>query len=114
MVRERLESWYREKAWEKFPEIFEQCIAQFRRMGLEHPKLRIRRMRKRWGSLSKRGTLTLNLKLILAPKECIEYVITHELCHLKFHDHSVGFYKMLGRIMPDWERRKKRLEFAMV
>jgi len=112
-VKECLESWYREKALEKFPEVCEQCIKPFMRMGFEHPKLRIRRMRKRWGSLSKRGTLTLNLKLIHAPKECIEYVITHELCHLKFHDHSPGFYKLLERTMPDWERRKRRLELAV-
>lgn len=109
-VRECLESWYREKALEKFPEFFEQAIKPFRRMGFEQPKLRIRRMRKRWGSLSKRGTLTLNLRLIHASKECIEYVITHELCHLKFHDHSAGFYKLLARTMPDWEKRKNRLE----
>lgn len=113
-IRECLDSWYREKAWEKFLEILEQCMKPFRRTGFKHPKLRIRRMRKRWGSLSKRGTLTLNLKLIHAPKECIEYVVTHELCHLKFHDHSVGFYKMLERVMPEWERRKKRLETLMM
>lgn len=109
-IRDCLELWYREKAWGKFPEFFEQCIKPFRRMGFEHPKLRIRRMRKRWGSLSKMGTLTLNLKLIHAPKECIEYVIMHELCHMKFHDHSAGFYKLLARTMPDWEKRKNRLE----
>jgi hypothetical protein len=71
-------------------------------------------MKTRWGSLAKSGALTLNTDLVRAPLECIEYVITHELCHLKHHDHSSGFYKLLEKVMPDWEKRKRRLEMALV
>ena len=67
-------------------------------------------MSKRWGSCSRKGTITLSLDLIKTPLHCIEYVITHELCHLLVHDHSPAFFRMLSRCMPDWERRKARLE----
>ena len=71
-------------------------------------------MKKRWGSLSKNGTLTVNVDLIRAPKECIDYVVTHELSHLKVNDHSKAFYGFLGRIMPDWQKRKHMLEMALI
>jgi hypothetical protein len=70
-------------------------------------------MRKRWGSLSKGGMLTLNTDLIRAPRECIDYVIIHELCHLKYHDHGSEYYRLLERVMPDWEKRKHKLELAL-
>jgi hypothetical protein len=59
------------------------------------------------------GTLTLNSSLIRTPKECIEYVIIHELCHLVHHNHSLEFYKLLDRSMPDWVKRKYKLEMAL-
>jgi len=64
--------------------------------------------------LSKGGTLTLNISLVRAPLECIDYVITHELCHLVHHDHSPRFYQLLEKVMPEWERRKHRLELALI
>lgn len=109
-----LESWYKERAKVKLTESFERCLVKFTRKGFKRPVLQFRAMKTRWGSLSKKGTLTLNPVLIRAPKECIEYVITHELCHLKYHDHSPAFYKLLERVMPDWEKRKHRLELALV
>jgi len=78
------------------------------------PRLQVRRNEKRWGSLSRGGILTLNTDLIRAPRECIDYVITHELCHLKCHDHSPEFYRLLEKVMPDWEKRKHKLELALV
>ncbi len=113
-VKVGLESWYRTKAWEKMPVIFGPVMERFKRLGHNCPELQIRRMKRRWGSLSKKGTLTLNLSLISVPKECIEYVITHELCHLMFHDHSAAFYKLLEQLMPDWEQRKRKLEMAVL
>jgi predicted metal-dependent hydrolase len=78
------------------------------------PKLSMKRMQKRWGSLSDKGTVTLNIDLIRAPKECIDYVVTHELCHLKYHDHSPEFYKLLDAVLPGWEKIKHKLELCMV
>ncbi len=107
-----LEDWYRARARQYFQECLERCAQAFIRKGHELPKLQIKKMRARWGSLTRNGTLTLNLALIHAPRECIEYVITHELCHLKYDDHSAGFYRYLEKLMPDWERRKRKLELA--
>ena len=109
-----LEEWYRTKARQYFQECLERSALDFMRKGYELPRLQIKKMRTRWGSLSQHGTLTLNLALIRAPRECIEYVITHELCHLKYDDHSAGFYRYLERLMPDWEKRKRKLELTLV
>lgn len=67
-------------------------------------------MTKRWGSLSAKGCLTLNLALIQAPRTCIEYVICHELCHIENPRHGEGFYATLEKMLPDWNERKLRLE----
>ena len=114
LVKAQLELWYRSKAWEHFVISLEQCMCNFSRLGYSSPELQVRKMRTRWGSLSGNGMLTLNLSLIQAPRECIEYVITHELCHLEYDDHRPGFYKLLEKFMPDWEKRKRKLELTLV
>ena len=73
----------------------------------------VRRTEKRWGSLSPSGRLLLNRRLIEAPPDAIDYVIAHELCHVAEPHHGAAFYRLLGRVMPDWEERKRRLEVAM-
>lgn len=113
-TRGMLDQWYSEKASVQFMEAFERCWPQFEKMGMKKPQLQIRRMKSRWGSLSAKGRLTLNVDLVRAPKECIDYVLTHELCHLKHLNHSPAFYKLLDQAMPDWEKRKFRLELSMV
>ena len=62
------------------------------------------------GELHQARTITLNLDLVKVPLTFIDYVIVHELCHLKIHNHSPAFYKLLTRSMPDWRQRKERLE----
>lgn len=113
-VKSLLDGWYAGRAAVKFEESFTHCWPYFDKLNLLKPRLQIRRMQKRWGSLSKGGQLTLNTDLIRAPKECIDYVITHELCHLQCHDHSSDFYRLLEKMMPDWEKRKHKLELALV
>lgn len=113
-VKSLLEGWYAAKAGVIFEESIGHCWPYFDKLGMMKPRLQIRRMQKRWGSLSKSGTLTVNTDLIRAPKECIDYVITHELCHIQCHDHSSDFYRLLEKVMPDWEKRKHKLELALV
>jgi predicted metal-dependent hydrolase len=113
-VKSLLEDWYADKAGERFKESYDRNWPCFEKLFSAKPRLQVRRMRKRWGSLSKGGVLTLNTDLIRAPRECIDYVIIHELCHLKYHDHSSKYYRLLEKMMPDWEKRKHKLELALV
>jgi predicted metal-dependent hydrolase len=54
--------------------------------------------------------ITFNTELIKAPTHCIDYVVLHELCHLVYEGHSAKFYHLLDVLMPDWKKRKERLE----
>ena len=113
-VRHLLEKWYRKRSIVYLSKIFEDCWEAFRKKGYVKPKLEIRKMEKRWGSLSVKGRLTLNVNLVQTPRECIEYVIIHELCHLVHYNHGAEFYKLLNQMMPDWMKRKHKLEMALV
>lgn len=112
-VKRLLEEWYRDKAAEKLDESFNRCWPYFEKFCSSKPQLQIRSMRKRWGSLSSNGRLTLNIDLILAPRECIDYVIVHELGHLRYNNHGPEFYRFLDKVMPDWEKRKRKLEITL-
>jgi hypothetical protein len=75
------------------------------------PPLRLLKMRKQRGSCSPGGVVFLNTHLVKAPRECVDYiVITHELCHLREHNHSRHYYRLLREIMPGWEPVKAKLD----
>lgn len=105
-----MEEWYRSRARDKFQERLKLCCDKVKKYRIRIPDFEIRKMSKRWGSFSKNGMMILNYHLIKAPSHCIDYVIMHELCHSKHFNHGKEFYKLLTQVMPDWERRKKRLE----
>jgi predicted metal-dependent hydrolase len=111
-VKALLHRWYRDRALTVFGEVLNASLPRFR--GVDHPRLIVRAMQSRWGSLSRAGTMTLNVNLVRAPRPCIEYVVIHELCHTRHRDHDARFYKLLGQVMPDWERRKQHLESALL
>jgi predicted metal-dependent hydrolase len=101
--------WFRQRAEIVFRELFDAMAAKAERHGISVDSFDIRRMKNRWGSCTTEGRILLNSDLIIAPKMCIEYVIVHELCHLREHNHSPAFYRLLLALMPDWERRRERL-----
>jgi predicted metal-dependent hydrolase len=109
-VRELLDEWYARQAHRVLAERLEACWASFPSDGRRLPVLRLKRMRTRWGSMSAKGSMSLRLDLIRAPQECIDYVIVHELCHLVHPDHGSEFWALVERLVPDWRRRKRRLE----
>jgi Predicted metal-dependent hydrolase len=109
-VASRLDAWNRRQAYIWFSMLLDDAWRSFGYSEHDKPHLRVMALVRRWGSLSKNGRLTLNIALIQAPKACIEYVIVHELCHIKHPGHGPDFLAALGKSMPDWEKRKDRLE----
>ena len=94
-----------------FGEIILETYPVFQKYGVPMPKLRIRNMETRWGScLAKKGVVTLNKRLLEAPRNCIEYVVMHEFCHFVHPNHSKQFYAFLTMLMPDWKQRKEALD----
>lgn len=111
-VKALLHRWYLDHARQIFIAVLDEFLPRFK--GHQQPRLIVRAMQSRWGSLSPSGTMTLNANLVRTPRPCIEYVVAHELCHLKHRDHNASFFRLLGQIMPDWEKRKQRLETALL
>lgn len=113
-VRAALDRWYRAHAQPIYRDRLVRCLESAPRLRRVEPTLRIRQMNGRWGSCSKAGTITLSRELIKAPLHCLEYVIMHEVCHLIIHNHSHAFFRLLSRCMPDWEKRKQRLDAVVL
>jgi predicted metal-dependent hydrolase len=109
-IKHLVEKWYFERARSYFKQKITTLIDLFRKFDLPPPGIRLRRMTKRWGTCGKDGTINLNPDLIRASSSSVEYVIIHELCHLIYPNHNRAFYMLLRRILPDWEKRKARLE----
>ena len=109
-----MDAWYKRCAKMYLSKVFDDCWKGFKKGDTAKPSLKLQKMDKRWGSLSTKGQMTLNLNLIQAPKACIEYVVIHELCHPIHHNHGPEFYKLLDRTMPDWMKRKHKLEVSLV
>jgi predicted metal-dependent hydrolase len=110
-TKKLLDKWYEIRANSKLRERLEACLQCFSRPAAVEPSgLTIRSMKKRWGSMSQRGRLLLNRRLIQAPVYAIDYVITHELCHRVEPSHNPTFYRAMNRVMQDWKKRKECLE----
>ena len=107
-----IEGWYQEKAKAVFKEIYIDALQRFDYN--DQPELLLRQMKKRWGSFTGNKRIILNPQLISASKECIDYVITHELCHMKYKNHDKVFFRYLKSKMPDWQKRKDRLESYLI
>ena len=108
-VREALNHWYRGRAKLVLAERLEAMASSLNWIRMP-PAMRLQTMKVQWGSCSPAGRLTLNPHLVKAPRECIDYVLLHELCHLKEHNHSRKFYMLLERHLPQWRRKKERLD----
>jgi predicted metal-dependent hydrolase len=97
---------YRKQSEEKVSEIVKRFS---RKLGMSQPNFMIKNQFKRWGSCTSKNLLIFNFRIVMAPMSQIEYVVAHELCHIKHKDHSTKYWKQLRVILPDYEIRKENL-----
>lgn len=110
-IQHLLDCWYLEQAKRVFKECADTLIKQMAKYNVAPKSFTIRKMKTRWGSCSRQGSISLNLHLIKLPEQCIKEVILHELCHLVHFNHSKDFYALMTAEMPDWKIWKKELKF---
>ena len=106
-VRKAMEAFYRKEALRILPDRLQRCRERF--VDMQDPPLSVRKMRSRWGSCSSSGEICLNSLLMQKPMEAVDFVVTHELCHLRHFAHNKSFYRLMDRTMPDWREREKLL-----
>lgn len=111
-VNDVFQNWFIKRAEIIFNERLNVCMKAF--PDLEMPKLRIRKLNKRWGSYLKKHEIILNPALIKASKPSIDYVIYHELCHAYYPNHTDEFYNLLSLKMPNWKKIKEKMELKLL
>jgi len=105
-IREALETWYRERAAVKLP----QRVARIASLLGNQPKaVLVRGQRARWASCGKDGTLRFNWRVIMAPPALVDYIIAHELAHLRVQHHSDEYWALVSSAIPDFRIRRTRL-----
>ena len=97
----------KKKARTELTELTEQYCAK---IGVSYTKIGITSAKTRFGSCSKKGSINYSWRLMLYPKEAWEYVVVHELCHLKHFDHSAAFWQTVEKYLPDYKERQKLLK----
>ena len=102
-----LEWWYRQQAEKLIKERADELCP---RLGVAYNRLTVRGAKTRWGSCSQKGNLNFNWKLMMAPEPVIDYVIIHELAHLKEMNHSKNFWKLVAEYCPKWRNHRKWLK----
>ena len=103
-----LDDWFTRMARQTFEDQIGRWWPAFSHTG-QQPQLRVKKMRTRWGSLSKLGYINLNRILVHMEPSLIELVVVHELCHLEHFDHGPGFQRLMTRHLPDWRQRDRQL-----
>lgn len=111
-INQAFSDWMIKRAETVFNERLNVCMKAFPDLGT--PKLKIRKLNKRWGSYLKKHEIVLNPALIKASKQAIDYVIYHELCHAYYPNHTEEFYNLLSLKMPNWEKVKEKMELKLL
>jgi predicted metal-dependent hydrolase len=108
-IKRLLYKGYKKEALNILPDMLNVVLKQYENQMFNPAGLIIRSMKRRWGSCSHKGIITLSTELIKLPDMYIEYVILHELCHLKHHNHGSGYYNLLSELFPEWRSVRKDL-----
>lgn len=106
-IKEKLIGWYKSEA---LRHIEERVRDLSRLSGIEYKSIKISRARRRWGSCGPSGNLNFNWRLIMAPQFVIDYVIIHELAHIKIRNHSVHFWNEVSSLMPEYKKAEQWLK----
>jgi predicted metal-dependent hydrolase len=110
-VRSAMRRWYLTRARDVLTRRMEELIRRTPLLRLrEMPPLIVRRLEKRWGSCSAEGRILINVDAVKLPAGCVDYLLLHELCHLRVPHHGAAFWRLLDACMPDWERWRRRLD----
>jgi predicted metal-dependent hydrolase len=109
-IKRALYNGYKNEALKLFPDLMNKVLSKHENQGFKPSGLIIRTMKRRWGSCSNKGMITLSTELVKLSDRYIEYVILHELCHLKHHNHGPRFYELLSEVLPDWKPVRKELK----
>jgi predicted metal-dependent hydrolase len=109
-VKRIMYKWYKNEAAIFFSDKLKDVLSRLEPYNFKPAILVIRTMKRRWGSCSVKGKITLNTELIKMAEPCIEYVIIHELCHLRHHNHGKEFYALMSEIVPDWKLYRRKLK----
>jgi predicted metal-dependent hydrolase len=104
------EKWIKEKAEIVFHDRFYSILATYKDYNFRPTELRVRALKRRWGSCTIKGCITLSSELIKLDDIFLEYVILHELCHLKHHNHGKEFYSLLSEVFPEWKKVRSELK----
>jgi hypothetical protein len=113
-VRRRIEAWLKRRAEQVFAMVLRRASETASAHGVAAPSWSVRWMKRRWGSCGRDGRVVFNVRLVQTPLRLIEYVVMHELCHLKHHSHGKAFYAFLSQCQPDWKERRKALNAIVV
>ncbi len=110
IVKTLVKAWYHEQGIKTLYERYESACRIFAEEGIFPKSLTYKPMRGKWGTCSHDDHVCLNPELIKTPLECVDYVVYHELCHVRHHNHGSGFHRLMQKMMPDWKKRKKILD----
>ncbi len=108
-IKHLLDKWYSRVAKETLTCHFERTLDRLSRYGFEPAEFKVRSLKSRWGSCSSKGRITISAELIKIDERFHEYVLIHELCHLKHPNHGKDFYRLLEEVLPDYRQVRKEL-----
>lgn len=109
-IERALKAWYRTEAEGVFQDRLSILFPPFAERGHKLPPITVRWMKSRWGSMSHKGQMTLNAKLMLKDVRLVDYVIVHELCHMEHMNHGPKFYRLMDQMLPGWKKLRKGLK----